>query len=117
MYCEAKTHALTECKQFVDQPHENKIELLKSCGLCFGCLKVGHQKRFCGAKDTCEICQGRHPTVLHIIREAQGQEIVNKVIPEEQTEDACSHMGAGNRECTMAVLPVKVRMKNGLKVH
>lgn len=33
--------------------------------MCYGCLKPGHSAKECRSRNTCELCQRRHPTCLH----------------------------------------------------
>ena len=45
--------------------HTERIEFVKSNGLCLGCLKYGHMKKDCRGKKVCSTCKGFHPTSLH----------------------------------------------------
>ena len=45
--------------------HTERIEFVKSNGLCLGCLKYGHMKKDCRGKKVCSTCKGFHRTSLH----------------------------------------------------
>ena len=45
--------------------HTERIEFVKSNGLCLGCLKYWHMKKDCRGKKVCSACKGFHPTSLH----------------------------------------------------
>ena len=38
-------HDVSECKKFIDQRNEEKVETLRQHKACFQCLKVGHVSR------------------------------------------------------------------------
>ena len=59
-------HFITVCDQFRAKSFEFRQNYVKENRMCFGCLNKGHQVRECKNKNTCEICQGRHPTVMHM---------------------------------------------------
>ena len=41
------------------------MQFVRDNHLCFACLNRGHQARECRNHENCEICQRRHPTVMH----------------------------------------------------
>ena len=45
--------------------HTERIEFVKSNGLCLGCLKYWHMKKDCRGKKVCSACKGFHQTSLH----------------------------------------------------
>jgi hypothetical protein len=128
MYCSGQQHSLDVCDRFSVLPSHEKVEYLKIKGLCFGCLKVGHVSRLCRHKATCQQCNKRHPTVLHINwsasmnddRKTTGSDDRRassgvKTISSSSIEKMNSHVGAGDADVTMAIIPVSVRMANGIK--
>ena len=100
------------------------MQFLKTKGLCFGCLKDGHLGRHCRARAKCEDCGALHPTVLHQEREQEKTEEFPKQETPKNTEQGSSsstfmaprkerasfHMGAGAGLCTMAIIPVRIRL-------
>ena len=52
---------------------EGRVELLQKRKVCFNCLERGHISKFCEEGPRCEVCPGRHDTLLHG-RQRQGQE-------------------------------------------
>ena len=117
VYCEDKSHPLWECQKFKAQPFNDRISYLRSNGFCFGCLRLGHQKSNCRNKATCNVCERKHPTVLHIektetpLSTSTGREIGNTV--EQNQPRLLSHMGAGSHDSAFAVVPVRVLLNNG----
>ncbi len=71
-FCQ-KNHALNTCFKFKEQAHKDKIEFLKSKGLCFGYLTQGYLSKDCKKRLTCEECSKMHPSILHIPKENQLQ--------------------------------------------
>lgn len=127
-YCQGK-HAMTSCPALSKLPFSQKSDFIKGKGLCFGCLKPGHVKRICRNKALCGHCGGRHPTVMHTMNteNSQPQRSDQTKYPVNEThkntnnkgsqiaDGVCSFVGSGEGQCTMAIIPVKVRAKNGLK--
>ena len=101
----------------------DRLQFLKSKGLCFGCLKYGHLSRRCRARAKCKECNATHPTLLHREREQQDNQDSPRLDTPKTTDQgnscstnmssgmdrARSQMGAGAGLCTMAVIPVRVR--------
>ena len=63
-YC-AASHNLKECSSFSTLKMDEKSKVIKSKGLCFGCLQKGHRSKFCKDRLTCDICTKKHPTFFH----------------------------------------------------
>ena len=64
--CKAEKHPLYVCTKFKSLPHEEKISVLRSNGICMNCLSGGHFKQQCKSSHKCKICQRPHHTLLHI---------------------------------------------------
>ena len=123
LYCDNDKHSLSCCDKLYALVFSDRINFLKGKGLCYGCLKPGHQRRLCRYRATCDHCQLRHPTVLHMMRsqdttaaEGDVQHHHDDNTPAKTkayfTEKFESHMGAGMGDCTFSIIPVNVRMKN-----
>ena len=122
LFCSGK-HPLPECPKMNAQAHEAKVQFLREKGLCFGCLKVGHLSRNCKRRLTCQTCQARHPTILHINRSKPEMVKSNNVVRPEETSSVTSALvslgegegtGAG-KDCILAIVPVQVKLCNGSK--
>jgi len=104
LHCETNTHTLEVCRVIQKKPHEDRIDILRKLGVCFGCLKKGtHLAKDCKNRAKCSTCKGKHPTVLHRERPT-----------EKQTVDAstmCGLTGAGGVTSVMSVVPVIVTSK------
>lgn len=64
--------------------YAEKLEVVKSNGLCLGCLRYGHMKRDCRGKKVCTTCKGFHPTSLHNATPRASQQIQ---APSRSTEE------------------------------
>ncbi|XP_051813072.1 uncharacterized protein LOC110968427 isoform X1 [Acanthochromis polyacanthus] len=64
-YCERAGHSLQECRKFMDETITERVKFVQEKKLCFGYLKSGHRSRDCDSRNTCDICEKRHPTCLH----------------------------------------------------
>ena len=126
LYCNA-CHTLESCTSLRNRPYMDRIEFLKSKGLCFGCLSSDHAAKNCPGRKSCTFpnCAKKHPAVLH----------TNSVVRKRQAEDppaspsSCEGVArfqntlvnpdgkikTANNECLsrtdMAVAPVKVWIK------
>lgn len=127
-YCKG-SHALEVCRTFEVLPFLDRTEFLKRGWLCFACLRHGHLRRDCRKRNVCKRCGGRHPTVLHVDGPIptsasfyQHHEVGNQLSAlQERTgvTGACSNYpeathqsgGLDGFDCTMAIIPVKVRVR------
>lgn len=65
LFCKGE-HVIETCNNLKDKPHKEKLEFLRSKGLCFSSLTHGHTSNLCNATIRCEVCSSTHPTLLHI---------------------------------------------------
>ena len=66
LHCGAGTrHQILECRKFSALNSDEKSEICRNKGLCFGCLQQGHMKRGCPQPLKCDRCKKSHPTALH----------------------------------------------------
>ena len=123
-HCEGP-HTLDTCEIISALPFYERTGALQKNNYCFGCLRIGHQRRDCKNKATCFHCKGKHPSVLHVDgRIPSRQEAMNNEQEPVTTANvgSCinipslqqSHMGAGNSYVTMAIIPVKVKLRGSL---
>ncbi|XP_064624565.1 uncharacterized protein LOC135486033 [Lineus longissimus] len=102
LHCNGHTHSIDQCEIFQKLKMDERMDVLRAKRACFGCLKPNHRSKDCRHRLTCGVCQKRHPTVLHLEKE-----------PEKFTSNAgtiaCSD---GDAEVTMAIVPVRVKLKN-----
>jgi hypothetical protein len=115
-------HMLEECRKLRYKQHTDKISFLKSKGLCFACLSHGHLSSDCRNRISCKVCKETHPAGLHRQNDASQTQVENKdAAPKPQAtvnrignRDVGHVTGAGSDPHigTMAVLPVKVKVKD-----
>ena len=83
------THNLKECDNFKKMLHTERIEFVKSNGLCLGCLRYGHMKKDCRGKKVCSTCKGFHPTSLHTnVPKPEGK---TETSPTNSSKEVTSH--------------------------
>ncbi|CAG2235127.1 unnamed protein product [Mytilus edulis] len=120
LFCQGTNHSLDNCKTFVKKDLKERFNFLKIKGLCFACLKSGHQKAVCQHKATCANCHRTHPTILHInprqIDQPKNEES-NKSVFEETTNtlsiNASTHTRAGESRCqALPIVPVRLKLIN-----
>ncbi|XP_078382421.1 uncharacterized protein LOC144665122 [Oculina patagonica] len=61
-------HALAKCNKFLKSSVDERSEIIRSKGLCYGCFKTGHLSSGCINRSTCEECGRRHHTLLHGVK-------------------------------------------------
>ena len=121
-FCSNSSHDLEVCRKLSKQPHKEKLEYLKSKGLCFGCLKKAqHMCKDCKHKLKCTKCDSNHPTVLHFDRKLQGSGMKNDTSKSEDSVSgkngensavSCRLTGAGLTSSTQSIVPVIIRVKS-----
>ena len=62
-YC-SKPHFMAYCNNFKGISAKDKLEFVRSSGLCFNCLGK-HQVKECRSLKTCMVCSSKHHTLLH----------------------------------------------------
>lgn len=92
-------------------PNREKAEFLKGKGLCFRCLSKGHMSKDCRKCSTCPVCQQRLPGILHIVSwtESAVSSALFFLEPHQP-------IGAGSKECMLAVVPVQVKLSKGSQI-
>lgn len=113
-------HVLDVCCLLQERSYPEKMSFLKENGICFGCLCISHRSKKCQRRLLCKICNLKHPTILHIHPKSravdmkqtkQCPEAANALIPVQSS----GLTGAGELDCALAVLPVRVKSKKGDK--
>ena len=117
IFCDKK-HSIDLCDSFKQRPNKEKVEFIKSRGLCFGCLVKGHMSKSCPKRLSCQTCLKNHPTVLHIETPQESPKpsecLQNALVSLDAGKDAGCHNGAG--ACALSVVPVKVKLDKGSKI-
>ena len=104
--CKGK-HSLAKCKNFLERPFKERLELCMSRGICFSCLCQGHTARSCKQKTQCEVCKKPHATALHrFSSEEKKQEIA------QETAKATNNCVNCSNTTTSMILPVWIHHKN-----
>ena len=101
-YC-SERHSILRCDKFRLKTIEFRQNFVRDNRLCFGCLAKGHQARECRSRKDCQICNGRHPTAMHIYEGPVGEpaptSIRHDVCEQQPTE---LHRKKGLHGCTGA---------------
>ena len=64
--CKTDRHPLYACPRFKPLPHDQKINIVRSKGICMNCLRPGHFVKQCKSLHHCKTCQKPHHTLLHV---------------------------------------------------
>ena len=122
LHCGSRDHSLSDCNNLYMLPIDDRLLFLRGKGLCYGCLKRGHPKRDCRNKSVCQVCNYRHPTILHdggISRKDIDGNVTDGRVASATgpviSMGSSFHMGAGEANCKMVIIPVKIRRKNSIK--
>lgn len=66
-------HMISQCAQFIAKSPTQRREVIKQFKRCFNCLREGHSVQACRSRFTCQKCQQRHHTTLHINANSSAQ--------------------------------------------
>ncbi|XP_062701712.1 uncharacterized protein LOC134285249 [Aedes albopictus] len=58
-------HFNYQCSALKQLTTAQRAEKIRSIGLCFNCLRKGHQSKHCPSAKTCQKCSKKHHTLLH----------------------------------------------------
>ncbi|XP_055622293.1 uncharacterized protein LOC129765881 [Toxorhynchites rutilus septentrionalis] len=61
----SEQHRNFQCNKLNAMSASEKIEKVRSAGVCFNCLRKGHRSKECPSPRSCRKCQRRHHTQLH----------------------------------------------------
>jgi len=64
-YCRKNNHNIDYCYFFKEMSYDEKMKYFDKNRLCYGCAKPGHFSKGCSQRQTCKLCQRKHPTILH----------------------------------------------------
>ena len=112
--CEKDGHLVSNCFKLLNcRDVSERKNLLKEKGLCFSCLGRGHVSRNCRKRMTCEICDKKHPTILHETNadNAKRPDRSQDSYSQPQREDAnpsvsCNSMTLDHNTVFHAIIPV-----------
>ncbi|KAK0146795.1 hypothetical protein N1851_013915 [Merluccius polli] len=76
-FCKRTGHILANCRKFCENTVQDRVKFVQTEKLCFGCLKTGHLSRKCDNRSTCERCQKKHPTCLHVDKLSERQTFIS----------------------------------------
>ena len=79
-------HNLDECDRFKMMSLVERMDFVKSNGLCIGCLRYGHMKKDCRGRKICATYKGFHPSSLHKDSPEAAQHDLQNI-----TREAISH--------------------------
>ena len=115
-YCSGKDHPLNDCHRYGQLSIDAKLTFLRERGMCFGCLGQGHMRIDCPKKHRCDTCKRRHPTVLHNEDYMKPRpDGVDKVVSSASLGRNEESDTESDGECTMAIVPVRIRKRNSAK--
>lgn len=110
------SHSLEECMEYMKCSVLERVALLKSKGVCFGCLEKGHLAKSCGARLKCKKCAKSHPTSLHKdSKNKQETPKATEVVSESGAAHAvsnCASTGLGITVINSMILPVWLHHKD-----
>ena len=119
VYCSKDNHTIAQCRQLRGKPVVERLDFIRKQNYCFGCLKrAAHRRTDCRCKLKCDVCQRRHPTVLHdddykpVSYPSKSPSATTQSKDSSNTTDATSGViGAGSNRPAQTVVSVIVRSK------
>lgn len=113
---------MESCRKIKEVLNKERLDLLRSKGLCFGCLGQGHISQTCKKKTVCKHCSRRHPDILHQDEEAKSTTSVSgqgniqneevSAAPNPANQEVCGYTGAVETDCLLPMVPVKVKSRS-----
>jgi len=110
------------CNKIREQPLKERIQFLKTNGLCFGCLTAGHMSKDCRKKASCSDCSLKHPAILHVVRENAASERIGADDSSQGTRQATNALvsagcrgdkHAGKSDGILPIVPVQIKHRKG----
>ncbi|XP_055622774.1 uncharacterized protein LOC129766280 [Toxorhynchites rutilus septentrionalis] len=118
------SHLNYKCPSFLKMNVGQRVSKVKQIGMCFNCLRKGHQIRDCPSDKSCSKCGKKHHTMLHFEREfctepkSQSSNTSEKTasvsaIPESPVSTACSSIQRPTKQVLLMTALVSVASKSG----
>jgi hypothetical protein len=125
----AGQHCNYKCPSFLNMSVDQRIAKVKQSGLCFNCLRKGHQIKACPSDKSCSKCSKKHHTLLHFEQlfqsepKPQGCGAKSKppevqtssasAVPEDPVSTACSSVPRRAKQVFLMTALVNVTSKSG----
>ncbi|XP_055622089.1 uncharacterized protein LOC129765697 [Toxorhynchites rutilus septentrionalis] len=124
----AGSHLNYKCPSFLNMNVGQRVSKVKQIGLCFNCLRKGHQIRACPSDKSCSKCSKKHHTMLHYEREfylepesqslntTEESEVKTASVsafPENPVSTACSSFQRPAKQVLLMTALVSVASKGG----
>lgn len=127
VHCEHE-HPLYRCFSFKKKPVTARRKFVSNNGVCFICLRQGHQAKSCTSMFKCRSCDGKHNTLLHVDEDKLAlssskvkcsTEKVQSSTKSEENETAASgsstkFSGTARIETTVVLGTAMVRVRDSL---
>jgi len=93
--CCSHMHKIYACKKFRDLSQGERFNVVRSARMCFNCLSTNHMAPKCQSNSKCQLCGGKHNTLLHFEKPTQGEpsETVNRRTTHEVESASSEHSG------------------------
>lgn len=104
------------CTLLEKRAHSEKIAFLKKSGVCFGCLCAGHISKDCRKRLSSQTCGSRHPSHSSEGKwssRGERQEQLRWCGGQFFTVQTSGLTGAGEGDCKLTIVPVRVKSKKG----
>lgn len=102
-------HLNYQCNKLNAFSANDRMEKVKAAGICFNCLRKGHQVKNCPAPKSCRKCQCRHHTQLHDddanVTPASTSTAAS-TIPDDNLEQACESVSSTSNPIPTSEQPV-----------
>lgn len=125
-YCD-HNHPLYCCSSFKQKLITYRKKFISNNGVCFICLRQGHQVKSCLSTHKCRICDGKHNTLLHVEEDkptpSNNTKITTEKIQtstesvEKQLAGSCSSFKFSGTVCTETTVVLgtaKIHVKDSL---
>ena len=95
--CYEATHPLYACSSFGALSHENRLAKVRKHNICMNCLRQGHFASQCKSTRRCEVCRGKHHTLLHHDKGKDESKSASETAEIEEKEKVANHHTNGRQ--------------------
>lgn len=103
------------CKEFIRLALPERMQFIRTRGLCHWCLRWGHLRKDCRQRKSCATCSGLHPALLHDDALTKDKQDTNGKLSEAtihriEVSDSKKHAECNSHS---PIVPVRLRHKQG----
>ena len=112
IFC-GKDHPSFKCNEVEKMSMSDRKQCVRSKRACWNCLRVGHSIKGCHVRIKCQVCKGKHNTLLHYGKDDTGNESEDTENKSPENGTSFSGTAVANEEVLLMTVKAELHAKDG----